>query len=289
MRAQPNGKIAQVTPNVHVDRDDPLESRRPKQLLFAVLAEQIVMGVHAPLLASTYVSILSGAGIKPATTRAKLDRLVVEGYLVRIRDGGGIRYELTPTGFETLRTVQNRMDHPDPFEPRGSGWTLVTFTVPEQQRGVRQRLRAALTWEGFVPVRDGLWVAPGEADLDEVLDPMHAELVNANLVAFHAHDLPKYSLTPIAPTAWNLDGALEAHLRFADLWGDAVVVGTAAPLPALMLLAADWYALLRADPRLPTELLDDEWPSANSTRIYRARRNQLVTAAHEAFHAAINR
>lgn len=279
-----------MSPIPHVDSDDPLAARSPKRLLFAVLAEQIVMGVRAPLLASTYVSILSGAGVKPATTRAKLDRLVVEGYLVRFKDGRGVQYELTPSGFDTLRTLQNRMEDPNPFEARGSGWTLVTFTVPEQQRAVRQRLRAALTWEGFVPLRDGLWIAPGEADLNEVLDPMHAELSESSLVAFHAHDLPNFPLNPLARTAWNLKGALDAHTRFDECWGDAATVDTtASPLSDLMLVGADWYALLRADPRLPAELLDEGWPSDRSTRIYRARRQQLAPAAHEAFNTAIHR
>lgn len=279
-----------MTSVLHVDGDDPLGSRSPKQLLFAVLAEQIVLDVRVPVLASTYVSILSLAGVKPATTRAKLDRLVVEGYLVRAKDGRGVQYALTSLGFDTLRTVLNRMQDPDPFEPRGSGWTLVTFTVPEHQRAVRQRLRAALTWEGFVPVRDGLWVAPGEAELDEVLEPMNSELSDSSVIAFRAHDLPKYSLTPLARSAWNLEGALDAHRRFASLWGESVPADhTASPLSELLFLGADWYALLRADPRLPAELLDKGWPSARSTQIYRARRQQLADAAHEVFDAAIRR
>ena len=279
-----------MSPQARAGSGDLLASRSPKQLLFAVLAEQLVMGVRAPLRAATYVSVMSGAGVKPATTRAKLDRLVVEGYLTRMREGRGVEYEFTPPGADTLRTIQNRMDSPRPFAPRGSGWTLVTFTVPEHQRAVRQRLRAALTWEGFAPVRDGLWVAPGEADLDAALDPMQAELSGSSVVAFRAHDLTKYSLAPLARKSWDLAATRSAHEAFDQLWGESARVGETMPsLANLMLLGADWYALLRADPRLPDEFLDDGWPADRSTQLYRSRRQQFARAAHEEFYAAISR
>ena len=52
-----------------------------------------------------------------------------------------------------------------PSMPPEGGWTLVTFSLPEDLRSLRQPPPSALTWEGFAPLRDGLWLAPGEIDL----------------------------------------------------------------------------------------------------------------------------
>ncbi|WP_292852330.1 PaaX family transcriptional regulator C-terminal domain-containing protein [Microbacterium sp.] len=275
---------------MRTDVADPLGSRSPKQLLFAALAEQRLMGVRTPLRASTYIAVLGEAGVHPATTRAKLDRLVVEGYLSRMRGSRGVEYSLTGPGDDTLRAIQNRMDAPRPFAPNGSGWTLVTFSVPENHRAARQRLRAALTWEGFVPVRDGLWVAPGEADLDAALDPMAEELVGSSVIAFRAQDLARYSLAGTAARTWDIENARSAHETFAGLWGpDATDMDDLTDLARLMLLGADWYALVRTDPRLPSDYLGDDWPAELSTQIYRSRRDEFMRSAHDRFFAAIRR
>jgi phenylacetic acid degradation operon negative regulatory protein len=49
------------------------------------------------------------------------------------------------------------------------------------------------------------------------------------------------------------------------------------------MLVSDWLTLLRADPRLPDEFLDDDWPAQRSIAAYRARRGELHDAAVAAF------
>ena len=89
-----------------------------------------------------------------------------------------------------LREATERVRGPHPFEPHGTGWTLVTFSVPENQRTLRHRLRSALTWEGFAPLRDGLWLAPGEVDLAVCARAASADLPPGAVTAFHARELP---------------------------------------------------------------------------------------------------
>ena len=266
--------------------------RDPKQLMFATLGEQCVMDVRGPVRAAAYVALMAGASVNPATTRAKLDRLVVEGYLVRTRSVRGVEYELTTVGDELLRGIQARMDAAQPFAPRGAGWTLVTFSVPEQQRAARHRLRGALVWEGFAPVRDGLWVAPGDVDLDAALEPMRDELADSSVVVFRAYDRPTYSLTAIAADAWDLDAARRAHQAFAAEWAEDGRRGgpyAKTAVGSLILLSVDWHALLKADPRLPEEYLADDWPADISTAIYCARRDELIEAARTEFQSVVTR
>jgi phenylacetic acid degradation operon negative regulatory protein len=267
---------------------DGLPSRSPQRLLLALLGEQLDAEVDRPLRAGFYIEALEGAGIAGPTARATLDRMVLRGLLTRSRVGRGVEYGMTEQVRGILREAAERVHSARPFDPVGHGWTLVTFTVPEGQRTLRHRLRAALTWEGFAPLRDGLWLAPGEVDLDEALGPLREELPDGCVTAFRARDLPAFPVAPSARGAWDLDAIRAEHERFLAAWANpGDLPASVPPLAALTMLVADWLALLRADPRLPEEFLDEAWPAARSFEVYRARRAEWAPGAGDAFRALL--
>jgi phenylacetic acid degradation operon negative regulatory protein len=51
------------------------------------------------------------------------------------------------------------------------------------------------------------------------------------------------------------------------------------------MLVADWLALLRADPRLPREFMDAQWPASRSFETYRRVHDALAAAADAEFRA----
>ena len=131
--------------------------------------------------------MLEGAGVAAPATRATLDRMVQRGLLARERRGREILFSLTDDGRRGApRGDRARARARTPSQPHGTGWTLVTFTVPEDQRTLRHRLRSTLTWEGFAPLRDGLWLAPGEVDLAAALEAPARRPAGGRDPAFHA-------------------------------------------------------------------------------------------------------
>jgi len=269
-------------------------SRQPKQLLLAFFGEYVVDQDVPPLRASALIEVLEGAGVAAPSTRATLDRMVRRTLLAKKRRGREIAFSLTDEGAAVLREATERVRGQHPFEPHGSGWTLVTFTIPEHQRTLRHRLRSALIWEGFAPLRDGLWLAPGEVDLASALEPLRASLPPGAVTAFHARELPGYAMGENVRTAWNLDAIRGEHLAFIAEWGGASLENGGSALSTRTMLVADWLALLRADPRLPRHLVDAAWPAERSFEVYWARRRALESAARAEFDAlaatsAVNR
>lgn len=259
-------------------------ARSPQQLLLALLGEQLDARIDHPIRAGFYLDVLEGAGVAGPTARAALDRMALRGLLTRARVGREVEYGLTDHARGILHEAAERVHSPYPFAPVGSGWTLVTFTVPEGQRALRHRLRAALTWEGFAPLRDGLWIAPGEVDLGAALGPLRQELPESCVTAFRARDLPDFPVAPSVAGAWDLDAIRAGHERFLALWGGAdAVAASVPPLSALTMLVADWLALLRADPRLPADFLGPGWPAVRSMAAYRAGRARWSPDARAAF------
>ncbi|RQP11588.1 MAG: PadR family transcriptional regulator [Microbacteriaceae bacterium] len=261
-----------------------MRSRAPKQLLLAFLGEFVLDRHSDPLRASVILEVLEGAGVAAPAARSTLDRMSSRGLLHRYRRGREIEFELTPEAEAVLCEGGQRVRQSDPFTPHGGGWTLVTFTLPEGQRILRHRLRATLTWAGFAPLRDGLWLAPGEVDMAAVLEPLQVDLPAGALTAFRARELPGFSMAESVRAAWDVEAIRAAHLAFIDTWGRAGVTdGSPNPISARTMLVADWLALLRADPRLPREFMDPDWPADRSFAVYRARHDELDGPAAEAF------
>ena len=202
------------------ERGKGMRSRQPKQLLLAFFGEHVVDQDVPPLRASALIEVLEGAGVAAPATRATLDRMVQRGLLTRERRGREILFSLTERGRRGAARGDRARARAAPFDPHGTGWTLVTFTVPEDQRTLRHRLRSALTWEGFAPLRDGLWLAPGEVDLAAALEPLRADLPAAAITAFHARELPGYAMADNVRAAWDIEGIRDEHLAFIATWSD---------------------------------------------------------------------
>jgi phenylacetic acid degradation operon negative regulatory protein len=251
--------------------------RRPEQLLLAFLGEFVLDADVEQVPAAVLIGLLADLGVGEAATRATLDRMSRRGLLAKARSGREVAYRLTPASESVLREARSRVLADEPFAPVGTGWTLVTFSVPESQRDARHRVRATLTWAGFGLLRDGLWIAPGEIDVASALRPLDGDLAAVELSAFRAYEIAGFSATRAVRSAWRLDEIRAHHLEFLETWAD--VASSSHPLRDMTALGADWLALLRADPRLPAEHLSGDWPSERSAATFRHLRQVLLGAA----------
>ncbi|MBO0922099.1 PadR family transcriptional regulator [Cellulomonas sp. zg-ZUI222] len=257
--------------------------RRPEQLLLAFMGELMVAGEVAPLPASVLIGVLAELGVGEAATRAVLTRMAGRGLLAPQRVGRTVSYGLTAQSERVLREARDRVFDPEPFAPRGAGWTLVSFSVPESRRDVRHRVRAQLAWAGFGLLRDGLWIAPGEVDVAQALggvrDDGDGRDDDVEILAFRAREVPGFSAARSVRTAWRLDAMRARHEQFQQRWAQASrdaapdAGAVAAPVGAHALrdvtaLVADWLDLLRAVPRLPVEHLAPDWPATRSVETF---------------------
>lgn len=266
-----------------------MRSRAPKQLLLAFFGEQLLGREARPIRAGVLLEVLENAGVAPPTTRATLDRMAANGFLVRHRSGREIRFELTDDARTILEEGGHRVHGPHPFDAHGPGWTLVTFSLSEGHRTVRHRLRAALTWAGFAPLRDGLWLSPGEVDLGSTLEPLHRDLPRGAVSAFRAIELEGFSMAESVREAWDIDRIRAEHGDFIARWGDpGSRDGATSALAARTMLVADWLALLRIDPRLPRDFMGDDWPADRSVEVYRARQRELSEPSAAEFAALVD-
>jgi len=264
---------------------------RPQELVLALLGATVLDRHTEPLPSRVFLDVLDRLGVADAAARATLNRMTHSGLLERGRRGREAVYAITPACRRILRRGAERVHAPAPFDHEDGDWTLLSFSLPESHRDLRHRLRSRLQWAGFGAARDGLWIAPGVVDVDEVLDGIegfdpltHPE---AFVDAFAGRPLPPTDVRGLVRRAWDLASIRGAHDAFLARWehrdhGDE-------PLALLTTLLADWIHLLRTDPGLPAVHLSADWPSRRTTNVFRALHDRHEPAARAAFDAAAGR
>lgn len=268
------------------DEDAPLSlvHRPPRQLLLALLGENLVDQPDRPVRAGAFIAALEPCGVTGPAIRVALNRLVHTEVLVRHRRGREISFSLTDSGVDLLTQAVERVRRPRIILVDKVGWTLCTFSVPERQRALRHRVRSILTWAGFAPVRDGFWLAPGAVDLSAPLRLVKDQLPEGSLLAFHAREFPDFPIDQAVRQAWDIDAIRSDHEVFCSTWAQSVTALRAgSPLATMTTLVADWLALLRSDPGLPKEYMGKDFALPRSVEIYERLREELGPPARAEF------
>ena len=106
-----------------------------------------------------------------------LSRLCASQLIARTRKGRTTHYRLTGHGRRVLEEGRDRI-FGFGLKPAWDGtWTLLMYTVPEQQRTLRHDLRKRLRFLGFTALHPATWIAPRDRtpDLRRLLDELAAE------------------------------------------------------------------------------------------------------------------
>lgn len=244
---------------------------RPQHLLLTLLGDHWFPR-REDLPSAALVSLLAEFGVSETNARAALSRLGRRGLLVSHREGRRTNYGVTPEGMRALDAGTEQIFTFATVAPAWDGqWTLVAFSVPEEQRTVRTSLRARLGWLGFAAVFDAVWAAPGDREEDAAALLGECGVESATVVVGRASRLVPGG-NPVS--AWNLDelraryeGFLE---RFAPL-RKPVEAGSLTPAQALTARTAVidvWREFPGVDPQLPAELLPAQWPQRAARELF---------------------
>jgi len=201
----------------------------------------VMLGAHpASATAAELMLLTSDFGIKEATLRVALTRMVSTGDLVRSADG----YRLS----DRLMARQRRQDNAlrPALRPWDGTWTTVLITTVGGDARSRVGMRKQLQDSRFGELREGVWLRPN--NLEGELDVGRSERVR---VLRSIDGAPRQ----LAHQLWDLPGwaAQGADLLHAMSVADDV--------PSRFMVAAGMVRHLLADPVLPDELLPRGWPA----------------------------
>ncbi|MFF6947423.1 PaaX family transcriptional regulator C-terminal domain-containing protein [Streptomyces iakyrus] len=257
------------------------ESLRPQSLMLTFLGDQ-VLGRDVCVYSGSVIDVFARAGIGEQATRSTLTRMVGRDLLRRQREGRRMYFGLTERSEAVLRDGAQRIWQTGAVNRRWDGtWTLLGFSLPESWQRQRHDLRSRLTWSGFGPLFNGLWIAPGEADVTALV----AELgLSAHVKVFRAHADTGMDIGRMIEETWELSELADRYEGFAGRWrhwendlpdaDDALVLR--------LRLQTEWLQIVRRDPRLPVEHLPADWPAEPAEKTFRTVHERLSPLAEEA-------
>lgn len=257
------------------------ESLRPQSLMLTFLGDQ-VLGRDVCVYSGSVIDVFARAGIGEQATRSTLTRMVGRDLLRRQREGRRMYFGLTERSEAVLRDGERRIWRTGAVNRRWDGsWTLLGFSLPESWQRQRHDLRSQLTWSGFGPLFNGLWIAPGEVDVSALVSELG---LSAHVKVFRAHADTGMDIGRMIEETWELSELAERYEGFAGRWqhweddlpdaGDALVLR--------LRLQTEWLQIVRRDPRLPVEHLPADWPAEQAEKTFRIVHERLSPLVRDA-------
>ncbi|MEU1102494.1 PaaX family transcriptional regulator C-terminal domain-containing protein [Streptomyces tibetensis] len=257
------------------------EPLRPQSLMLTFLGDQ-VLGRDVCVYSGSVIDVFARAGIGEQATRSTLSRMAGRDLLRRQREGRRMYFGLTDRSEAVLRDGEQRIWRTGAVNRRWDGtWTLLGFSLPESWQRQRHDLRSRLTWSGFGPLFNGLWIAPGEVDVSALV----AELgLSAHVKVFRAHADTGTDIGRMIEETWELSDLAGRYAGFVRRWqpwendlpdaDDALVLR--------LRLQTEWLQIVRRDPRLPVGHLPDDWPAEQAEKTFRTVHERLSPLVRDA-------
>lgn len=249
----------------------------PPQHLLLTLLGDFWTGRREPLPSAALVAWLSEFDVNEAGARAAIGRLAKRGNLDVVREGRNTSYRVADRLVELLPYGSL---HTQSFGYSRTGWngqwTMVAFSIADDSRRVRLRLRSALELLGYAALYDGVWVSPYPPnDRLEATLSSYAEVSCTVIVGpVEAGD------NRVSPaSAWDLAPLRALYDRFISTFGPVTMqMGTMSDREALVAriqVAYRWFVIATVDPDLPVELLPNDWPRNAARDIFVDLFNEL--------------
>jgi phenylacetic acid degradation operon negative regulatory protein len=257
--------------NVDLPRVDTLEDLEARSGSSAALLRTIVGSILRPLggwmSSAGAVELLAALDIPSSTARSALTRLCARGVLVREVRSGAAGYALTPAAIPMLERGDLRI-FADRTPAAADSWCLLSYSIPENHRTRRHRLRRHLESLGCGTVSDGLWIAP--ARLADDLREAAAALAAPGEATLFTDVRPDTADLPTLVADWyDLDRMRATHTTFLTRFADAPAPATDREAFARWMRALDeWRVIPYLDPNLPAVALPADWPGPRSAALF---------------------
>lgn len=262
-------------------------ARRPQNLVFSLFGEYL-LDRPEPIWVGSLIELLAPFALSENAVRTALSRMVRRGWLRAERRGRRSHYDLTFRGRRLLEEGTRRIHHPPRSRAWDGTWRLVTYSIPEGQRELRDHFRVRLTWLGLGCLGGGLWISPHEVDgpIREAAEDLgiaeHVEIFRGRHRGFSdAHRL--------VARCWDLPAIDARYVAFLRAFEPLYFASRDASRREGVRLEEAFvrrFALIheyrdfpRIDPYLPHALLPEGWSGDRAAELFEAYRDLLAEPA----------
>ena len=264
---------------------------RPQAAMLTLYGDYL-LNRGAEIGIGSLIKLLSNLGLSQQAVRSAVSRMCRAGLLKVRRVGRKSYYSLTEEGHSLLTKGAQRI-----FERKNTHWdgtwNIVTYSIPEQKRQARDRLRLELTWMGYGSLSEATWISP--YDLTKEVENLADRLqVKDYVQIFQARSQGFTDPKKIVSLGWDLSRIHEKYASFIEkyqpkLEGHLRRLRASAPIEPSecfverFSLIHEYRKLPFFDPDLPTELLPENWLRPKAAALFREYRDLLADKANKYF------
>lgn len=263
-----------------------MTSPRSQDLVFTLYGDYL-LDREKPVWVGSLITLL-GHWVSPTAARTVLSRMTQKGWLTADRRGPRSYYGLTRRGRRLLEEGRERIYHPPRPESWNGTWYLVTYSIPESNRHLRDALRVKLQWLGCGLLAHGLWITPHDvrAEVQEIAEALR---ISKRLEIFRAEHLGFSKTGDLVTQCWDLAAINRRYAAFLARWNPALEhcatcrlaaarrSGAAAAAPCTspqgcfvrrFQLVHEYRTFPLDDPFLPPPLLPRDWKGGKAASLF---------------------
>lgn len=264
---------------------------RPQAMVFTLYGDYI-QHRGDEIWVGTLIKLFLQFGLSEQSIRSALSRMSQKGWLRMRRVGSKSYYGLTDKGKRLLAEGAQLIYHGRQDKWDGQ-WHILTYSIPEEKRDTRNRLRKELSWLGYGMLNNATWICsrdPGR-DLERVIDSLKIGQYVETFTAVHnGHSNDK----DLVSRCWDLDSINKEYARFLSKYKtrfetynrDAASGKHIEPNECFVerfMLIHDYRKFPFIDPDLPVELLPEGWLGSEAAALFREYHRLLADKANEFF------
>ncbi|MFS8570880.1 MAG: phenylacetic acid degradation operon negative regulatory protein PaaX [Thermaerobacter sp.] len=245
---------------------------RPRSLLFTIFGEY-VRHYGRDIWVGSLLRLMAQFGMSEGAVRAAVSRMVKQGWLRSRRQGGKSYYYLTEKGARRLDEAAERIYRINPQQWDGR-WRIVTYSIPEEQRELRDGFRRELGFLGFGALASSTWISPNPLQ-ERVLELADQYDIRDRVELFVAEHVGPSSPAELAARVWDLPAIDAAYRDFIDRfrprWEQARRREGMTDSEAFVertVLVHEYRRFLFIDPDLPAELLPQQWTGREADLLF---------------------
>ncbi len=270
-----------------------MDGVRPQSMIFTLYGDYI-RHAGGSIWIGSLVRLLGYFGVSHQAIRSAISRMKRNDLLRVERAQSRSYYSLTTKSAKIIEEGATRIFHFPTERSHWDGqWHLVTYSIPENEREARDRLRQELTWMGFGLLTNALWVSPND-HRREVEALGNALGVRSRIEVFTARHNGFSDPRAIVARCWNLAAINARYAAFIAKYKPMyeehrrlLARGEDIPPHEYFVrrfeLIHEFRRFPYHDPELPAELLPPDWRGVEAVTLFRQYHDLLAAKANAFF------
>lgn len=237
------------------------------------------------------IKLLEAFGHNEQAVRAAVSRMSKQGWLQSERRGNKSFYFLSEQGIARMNEAAKRI-YKEPTPPWDGNWWILVYTIPEEKRHLRDKLREELVWSGFGLLSNSCWITPNSLK-EEIHRMIKKYQIEDYVNFFQAKYEGMQTNEELVKKCWDLNEINERYATFIEQYSQKYIIdknkisknelSDSSCFVKSAWLVHQYRKFLFIDPSLPNELLPEKWLGDSATSLFKEYNAILSKPANRFF------